>query len=92
MMNFVLLTPHATARPRALLITAIMSLLSMISGVPAQAQLQIDITRGRAEPLAIAIVPFVGEGADAESGRNIAGGSSAALEPSGRFRPSGLGM
>ncbi|MGB0632579.1 MAG: Tol-Pal system protein TolB, partial [Alphaproteobacteria bacterium] len=53
---------------------------------PAQAQLQVDITRGTVEPLPIAIPEFFGSSAQAiETGRDIANLISADLERSGLF-------
>jgi TolB protein len=55
---------------------------------PARAELRIDITRGVAEPIPIAITSFFGSsGGDADAGRNISGVISADLERSGLFRP-----
>ncbi|MFO1188569.1 MAG: Tol-Pal system beta propeller repeat protein TolB [Alphaproteobacteria bacterium] len=54
----------------------------------ANAQVRIDVTRGRLEPLPIAIVNFNGaEGDEARLGREIAQVISADLERSGLFRP-----
>ncbi|HJO69920.1 MAG TPA: TolB family protein, partial [Rhodospirillales bacterium] len=55
---------------------------------PAWAELRIDITQGRAEPLPIAIAEFAGASAeDAQFGRDISRVVSADLERSGLFRP-----
>ena len=60
----------------------------MLAAAPARAELRIDITRGKVEPMPIAIPPFAGGGDDeARSARDIAGSSSADLERSGLFRP-----
>jgi len=54
----------------------------------AAAQVRIDVTRGRLEPLPIAIVDFSGSSADEQRiGRDIAQVVSADLERSGLFRP-----
>jgi len=54
----------------------------------ARAQLEIDITRGVAEPMPIAVADFFGEGAEEKSfGAKIAGVVAADLERSGLFRP-----
>jgi TolB protein len=71
------------ARPALLLV----ALITLFGALSARAELKIDITRGRAEPLPIAIVPFVGDAGDADAGRNIAGVVAADLESSGLFRP-----
>jgi len=54
---------------------------------PAWAELRIDITRGKIEPMPIAIVAFTGAGDQGRVGRDIAGVISADLERSGLFRP-----
>lgn len=54
---------------------------------PARSELQIDITRGVVEPVAIAIVPFEGAGDNARIGGEIAKVVSADLQSSGLFRP-----
>ena len=55
---------------------------------PAMAQLQVDITRGTAEPLPIAIPEFFGKTPlEIETARNIANLISADLARSGLFRP-----
>ncbi|MCM0021242.1 MAG: Tol-Pal system beta propeller repeat protein TolB [Tagaea sp.] len=53
----------------------------------ARAQVRIDITRGRVDPLPTAVSPFFGEGADANTGREIAQVIAGNLERSGLFRP-----
>ena len=54
---------------------------------PAWAELRIDITRGKVEPMPIAIVPFSGAGEQAKFGTDISSVVSADLERSGLFRP-----
>jgi TolB protein len=55
---------------------------------PARAELRIDITRGKVEPMPIAIPSFSGSGGDeSQAGQEIAGVVSADLERSGLFRP-----
>ena len=59
-----------------------------LAGSAAKAELRIDITRGRVEPMPIAITEFIGAAArETEMGRNIAQVVSADLERSGLFRP-----
>ncbi len=53
----------------------------------ARAQVRIDITRGRVDPLPTAVSPFFGDGADANTGREIAQVIAGNLERSGLFRP-----
>jgi TolB protein len=52
-----------------------------------KAQVRIDITRGRVDPLPTAVSPFFGEGADSNTGREIAQVIAGNLERSGLFRP-----
>jgi TolB protein len=66
----------------ALLVAALLLL-----GLPAHAELRLDITRGTAQPLPIAIPAFPGSGDAAEVGRDIAQVVTADLERSGLFRP-----
>jgi TolB protein len=55
---------------------------------PARAELRIDITRGRVEPMPIAVTDFLGgNAAESAHGRNVARVISANLERSGLFRP-----
>lgn len=54
---------------------------------PAEAQLEIDITRGSIEPLPIAIPSFTSVGADAQLGNDIARVIAANLGRSGLFIP-----
>lgn len=73
---------------RSLLGAAVALVLVLLNAGAAEAELRIDITRGKAEPLPIAIVDFRG-GTDEEAraGRDIAGVVAADLERSGLFRP-----
>ncbi len=60
----------------------------VISSVPAMAELRVDITQGRVEPMPLAIMEFSGEGDQAaQIGRQMAQVISADLERSGLFRP-----
>src|SRR5437868_10127606 len=55
---------------------------------PAFAQLRLDVTRGKVEPMPIAIPAFAGGGGEeAQTGRDMAQVISADLERSGLFRP-----
>jgi TolB protein len=57
-------------------------------GSPLHAELRIDITSGKVEPMPIAIPSFPGEAAnESQAGRDIAGVVSADLQRSGLFRP-----
>lgn len=58
-----------------------------MQGGPARAELRVDITSGKIEPLPIAVPALFGTGAQAEGlGRDIAGVVAADLERSGLFR------
>ena len=62
--------------------------LLMAGAWPALAELRIDITQGKVEPLPIAITDFVGATPEeARYGRDISGVIAANLERSGLFRP-----
>lgn len=64
----------------------VLGLLMTIS--PAFAQLRLDVTRGKVEPMPIAIPPFAGASPEeAQTGRDMAQVVSADLESSGLFRP-----
>ena len=81
-------------RPRAAGESAF-SILAVLAGLAAaslaggaRAELKIDITRGRVEPLPIAITEFQGTSPiEVRSGKNISGVISQDLERSGLFRP-----
>ena len=73
--------PAGRAARAALLVVAVLLL-----GFPAHSELRLDITRGTAEPLPIAIPPFPGAGDAATVGRDIAQVVAADLERSGLFR------
>src|SRR5947199_2350275 len=67
---------------------AMITLALLLAASPAFAQLRLDVTRGKVEPMPIAIPPFAGGGADeSKAGRDIAQVVSADLERSGLFRP-----
>jgi TolB protein len=67
---------------------ALAALVLLVAATPAPAELRIDITRGKVEPMPIAIPPFAGGGGDeAQTGRDMAQVVSADLERSGLFRP-----
>jgi len=60
----------------------------VLAASPASAELRIDITRGKVEPLPIAIPAFAGGGGEeVQTGRDLAQVISADLERSGLFRP-----
>lgn len=62
--------------------------LLALATVGARAELRVDITQGKAEPLPIAVVNFFGATADeARIGENVAKVISADLERSGLFKP-----
>lgn len=63
-------------------------LLSLIFVTPVQAELRVDITQGRVEPMPLAVVDFTGSTDDAGFlGQQISQVVSADLERSGLFRP-----
>jgi len=71
------------AAPAALIILALLLTVS-----PAFAQLRLDVTRGKVEPMPIAIPAFAGAGPEeGKTGRDMAQVVSADLERSGLFRP-----
>jgi TolB protein len=78
--------PWMPTRRDALLGLTIAPLLWSASR-PAWGELRIDITRGKVEPLPIAIVPFSGAGEQGKVGSDISTVISADLERSGLFRP-----
>lgn len=60
----------------------------MLAGLPAHAQLEIDITKGNVDPTPIAIPDFIGtDPATIQLGADIAGVIRADLERSGLFKP-----
>jgi len=63
-------------------------LVLLCSNASVHAELRIDITSGKVEPMPIALPSFPGEAAnEAQAGRDIAGVVSGDLERSGLFRP-----
>ena len=68
---------------RAALAIAILVFLAF----PARSEPRIDLTRGKVEPLPIAIPAFAGAGDAGQMGRDLAQVISADLERSGLFRP-----
>jgi len=60
----------------------------LVAATTARAELKIDITQGKVEPLPIAVTNFIGsEAAESAYGANIASVVAADLERSGLFRP-----
>jgi TolB protein len=76
-------------RSRRIFAGAIAALLiTLYSGTLVRAELRIDITSGKVEPMPIAIPSFPGDTAnEGQAGRDVAGVVSADLERSGLFRP-----
>ena len=68
-------------------LTLLALLLVAAAAPPAEAELKIDITRGKVEPMPIAVTWFVGQGAEARLGVKLSDVISANLERSGLFRP-----
>ncbi|NVJ91086.1 MAG: Tol-Pal system protein TolB [Methylocystaceae bacterium] len=65
-----------------------LALTVLLFSSQAWAELRVDITQGRVEPMPLAVTEFTGENADAaQIGRQIAQVISADLERSGLFRP-----
>ncbi len=58
-----------------------------LAAAPAAAQVRIDITRGRVDPVPTAVSNFFGEGPDEATGREMAKVIAGNLERSGLFRP-----
>ncbi len=78
---------HMKNLSTALLVLAVMA-TTVVTIVPARAELVVDITRGFVEPLPVAVTDFFGETPDeARVGRDIAGVISGNLERSGLFKP-----
>ena len=61
--------------------------LAMAVAPAVRAEVRLDITRGRVEPMPIAVPVFPGDADAAEIGRNVTAVISADLERSGLFRP-----
>ncbi|MCP5037611.1 MAG: Tol-Pal system protein TolB [Rhodobacteraceae bacterium] len=73
---------------RALFAFIILTILTFASAVnPANALVEIDITKGNVDPLPIAIPGFVGNGSQAKIARDIASVVEADLKRSGLFKP-----
>ena len=67
---------------------ALLIISLMLAARPALAELRLDVTRGKVEPMPIAIPAFAGGGGEeAQTGRDMAQVISADLERSGLFRP-----
>ncbi len=67
---------------------ALVLAVALGSGVPARAELNVDITQGFVEPLPVAITDFYAETLEeSKTGKDLAGVISADLERSGLFRP-----
>ncbi len=76
------------AAAKGVLGAALIAVLLLLGGKSALAELRIDITRGRVEPLPIAVTNFLGESANENQiGQDVARVVSADLERSGLFRP-----
>ena len=77
---------YVTTRGAAAAIFALAAFL--VFGLPAQAELRIDITRAQVEPLPVAVTDFYADEAEQQQiGRDMAGVIAANLERSGLFRP-----
>jgi TolB protein len=70
------------------LILAFAAMILAVTGTPAFAALQVDVTSGNVQPLPIAIPDFIAQQqSDAQAGANIAGVVRADHERSGLFKP-----
>ncbi|UEM23194.1 Tol-Pal system beta propeller repeat protein TolB [Skermanella mucosa] len=77
---------HLVLLARRLALAVLVITLAGAAG--ARAELRLDITRGKVEPMPIAIANFAGQGGtETQVGRDIAQVVSANLERSGLFRP-----
>jgi TolB protein len=75
---------RVSAAARAVLVICAL----LLTAGPALAELRLDVTRGKVEPMPIAITAFAGGGGEeAQTGRDMAQVISADLERSGLFRP-----
>ncbi len=77
---------HWLARAAALMVAAL-GAAALLAPHPAGALVELDVTSGQIQPVPIAIPSFLGGGADAELGANIAGVISNDLKRSGLFLP-----
>jgi TolB protein len=77
-------------RSRLILVGTLVAVFAMLfqATVRAHAELRLDITSGKVEPMPIAIPAFAGSGSgESQAGQEISGVVSADLERSGLFRP-----
>lgn len=72
---------------RQKLFAAVTLLSALLVASAAQAELKIDITKGNAEPMPIAVTGLTGQGAGEASGAAMSAVIAADLERSGLFRP-----
>lgn len=72
---------------RALLVIAVAFIASVSSVQHARALIEIDITKGRVEPMPIALPNFLGKGDDEKFGKDIVGVIANNLGKSGLFKP-----
>lgn len=66
---------------------ALAVVMLIVFAVPASAELQVDINRGKIEPMPIAVPPFSGGGEAGQVGAEMAGVVANDLKSSGLFRP-----
>ena len=66
---------------------ALAVVMLIVFAVPASAELQVDINRGKIEPMPIAVPPFSGGGEAGQVGGEMAGVIANDLKSSGLFRP-----
>src|SRR5579863_6335943 len=80
-----MIKPASSRRPRSAVLAGAFLALLGFAGLPARAELQVNVTQGVTDPIPIAIVPFA-RAVPADGGLDIAGVVQHDLESSGRFR------
>ncbi|HTQ34321.1 MAG TPA: Tol-Pal system beta propeller repeat protein TolB [Stellaceae bacterium] len=63
------------------------AVIMLLAAPAARAELHIDLTRGRVQPMPIALPPFGGDGGNAKLGQQIVGVVTNDLQGSGLFQP-----
>src|SRR5579863_1804961 len=81
-----MIKPASSRRPRSAVLAGAFLALLGFAGLPARAELQVNVTQGVTDPIPIAIVPFA-RAVPADGGLDVAGVVQHDLESSGRFRP-----
>lgn len=81
------LCPSGLAKTGLALLALAVATVSLLAPAPASAEVRIDISRGKVEPMPIAIPSFPGAGIGAKVGADMASVITADLERSGLFSP-----